>query len=98
MEEAPIRGEQDYSGILSTRRMLYIRNGELFQEPAPEVANMRANVEWNVNDLIIASENPVSLGGVSGQAIDMEVTFTKGSSSAMGEYYYSIFAFCTLEF
>lgn len=90
IEEAPIRGEQDYSGILSTRRMLFIRNGELYQEPAPEVIEMRTNVQWKANDSIIVSGTPVPVVGVSGQAIDMEVTFTKGSSTAMGRLGHNI--------
>lgn len=84
IEEAPIRGEQDYSGCLSTPRVLSIANGRLFQEPAPEVAKMRSDKQWHVEGVEILSDLPAPVDIVKGQAIDMELTFKRGLSRCTG--------------
>lgn len=78
-------GEQDYAGCLSVPRMLHLCNGKLFQEPAPEIYMLRSEKQWHEIGLNLFPEESTPLEGVGGDALDIELTIEKGSSSAAGE-------------
>ncbi len=46
----------------------------LVQQPAPEIANLRKGQSWHVQHMTIHPEAGTPVEGVSGQALDIELT------------------------
>eukprot|EP00803_Ostreobium_quekettii_P007372 evm.model.scf_89.9 EVM.evm.TU.scf_89.9 scf_89:38243-42484(-) len=74
----------DYSGCLSLPRVLSIKGDKLMQEPAEEILALRHGASWHDTGVTLYAEEPTPLPGISGQALDLNVTLERGSSDAAG--------------
>ncbi|GMH42910.1 hypothetical protein BSKO_10832 [Bryopsis sp. KO-2023] len=84
LQERSRMGEFDYAGCLSVPRLLHVHNGRLFQEPAPEIADLRKGKRWHEIGLHLYPEESTPLEGVGGQSLDIELTIERGTSTAAG--------------
>lgn len=85
LRELPSAGERDYAGCLSVPRLLHLHNDRLFQEPAPEIMQLRTEKLWHeIGGLHLFPEESTPLECVGGQSLDIELTLERGSSLAAG--------------
>eukprot|EP00803_Ostreobium_quekettii_P007954 evm.model.scf_929.2 EVM.evm.TU.scf_929.2 scf_929:6204-10003(+) len=77
-------GSYDYAGCLSVPRVLSIKGNKLMQEPADQIAGLRNGASWHDSGVTLYPEEPSPLPGISGEALDLDITVERGSSEAAG--------------
>lgn len=77
-------GSYDYSGCLSVPRVLSVKGDKLMQEPADQISELRHGASWHDSGVTLYPEEPTPLPGISGEALDLDITVERGSSEAAG--------------
>ncbi len=72
--------EEAWAGQMSLPRELSIRNGRLYQNPVRELEAMRCN---KVVHEKVSFTGTISLAGVKGRCVDMELTLRRGEAQAL---------------
>eukprot|EP00877_Chromochloris_zofingiensis_P008156 jgi/Chrzof1/3594/Cz13g01200.t1 len=78
-------GDYDYACCLSVPRVMSLKNGKLFQEPLPELKELRQTKRsWTVSQPVpLESRVPINIAtSVTGDHVDVEVSVTRGSTAS----------------
>eukprot|EP00877_Chromochloris_zofingiensis_P013104 jgi/Chrzof1/8047/UNPLg00092.t1 len=78
-------GDHDYSCCLCVPRVMSLKNGKLFQEPLPELTELREPQRaWQVTEAVpLMSKVPISIAkGVTGDHVDVEISVTRGTATS----------------
>lgn len=74
-----------YAGCLSVPRLLHLAEGQLYQEPVPEVARLRADAAFQAARLQVSPQQPVRVAGLRRPCFDLRLTLQPGpAGSAAG--------------
>ncbi|GMH42065.1 hypothetical protein BSKO_09984 [Bryopsis sp. KO-2023] len=85
LQEKKPPGYLTYAGCQSVPRLMWVKDLELFQEPAEEMSQLRSETFWGVTNVALTEGKNLEVGSpVTGHFLDMEIVVERGTAQFFG--------------